>query len=591
MNFKRIGMAIVSLVLVACLIVNVSPIKTQAVGPVEVVASTFILSLIIGLALNTGASAGSKVLNNLVNNFWYTPFSEGYMFDPNTFDPQYILAETGTVYIHEDVVQAVRDYLFSYEFIVDSDIPEGYALYNDVLLPVISDSLLAEYPYCYIYFVDYLDGYPHYWLTCSDRPFFIDQYSIFRNVGYSSGINYASYVLSDDSSYWVWNHENIVYTNPSASFGSAGGVIDEYTELIWSSYDIGVCERQSNICIKSDKIRYSGSSALTSESVVISEDLQSDEYVPGYIAPADQSLEEGYPLWHQQSISVPKDDGTVDVFYPVGLGNDYTESLNWLQEQVWSGHNTLDWGNTDTDTDTDVDEEAIAGTLGGTQTGTFLNGLKETMSGLFAGVTSGIDSFKETVSASFAQSITKVESIPEEVSGAIAGVLADVFIPADDYFDNHFNALTTEYSFANSIAMTGMDLKDFFSDLGSVPPVIRINFSESKGRYNWGNDMVLIDFSFYEPYKPTMDAILSAFLWLWFCWRVVLSLPGIMGGASAIFGGKNDSSLIGSSGYSHTPSTGSNVPLLESHSSGYVRQTPEERQRSSSGYNDWRRSR
>ena len=37
-------------------------------------------------------------------------------------------------------------------------------------------------------------------------------------------------------------------------------------------------------------------------------------------------------------------------------------------------------------------------------------------------------------------------------------------------------------------------------------------------------------------YKPKMDAILGAIIWLWLAWRVFLSVPGIINGASGVWG-------------------------------------------------------
>lgn len=139
------------------------------------------------------------------------------------------------------------------------------------------------------------------------------------------------------------------------------------------------------------------------------------------------------------------------------------------------------------------------------------------------------------------------------VAGTVAGGISSAFVPSDGFFEEKVNDLCDEYAFAGSIAATAKDMKSFLMNLGSVPPVIRINLGAATGDYNYGGDMVLVDFSFYEPYKPQMDAILSAFLWLWFCWRVILNLPGIISGASGVVGSFSDASGVGSRGYIELP--------------------------------------
>ena len=110
--------------------------------------------------------------------------------------------------------------------------------------------------------------------------------------------------------------------------------------------------------------------------------------------------------------------------------------------------------------------------------------------------------------------------------------LTKLFVPEEGYFDSKINELRQQFSLFDSILALLYDLKAFLVSLGSVPPVIYIPLSSATGEWYWGNRMVFVDFSWYAPYKSTMDNILSGLLWLWFAWRIVLSLPGIMQGIS-----------------------------------------------------------
>ena len=148
-----------------------------------------------------------------------------------------------------------------------------------------------------------------------------------------------------------------------------------------------------------------------------------------------------------------------------------------------------------------------------------------------------------------------IQNQSQNLSDSITDGIHSLFTPSDGFVDSKIEDLRENFTFADSIAATALDLRSFLTNLGSVPPVIRINLSAATGSYHYGGDMVLIDFSFYEPYKPMMDSILSSFLWLWFVWRVILSLPGIIGGSSAIVASFNDSSRVGSSGYVNTENT------------------------------------
>lgn len=180
------------------------------------------------------------------------------------------------------------------------------------------------------------------------------------------------------------------------------------------------------------------------------------------------------------------------------------------------------------------------------------------------------------------------------VAGAVAGGVSSALIPSEGYMSNKLDELCNEFSFAASIADTGKDLKGFLTGLGSVPPVIKVNLGAATGGYDYGGEVVLIDFSFYEPYKPQMDAILSAFLWLWFCWRVLLSLPGIVSGMQGSYGSYSDSGHVGSRGYIEV----SNIPEYVTDAQG-DRTAPinvpfvfhKSHPGSTAHYNEWVRSR
>lgn len=82
------------------------------------------------------------------------------------------------------------------------------------------------------------------------------------------------------------------------------------------------------------------------------------------------------------------------------------------------------------------------------------------------------------------------------------------------------------------------ELFDFFEGAFSDPesPVIVIP-AGTYGSFVIERD-ILWTFDWYLDYKPTVDAIIAAFIYLFFFWRIVTSLPSIIsGGASPFVGG------------------------------------------------------
>lgn len=126
-------------------------------------------------------------------------------------------------------------------------------------------------------------------------------------------------------------------------------------------------------------------------------------------------------------------------------------------------------------------------------------------------------------------------SLPRTITDAIAVALAAAFIPAAGYWDAKLAACMAAFPFFDSIITTGRSLGSFFSGLGSKPPIIYIDLQNSNS-FVLGGRQIFMDLSWYSQYKPTVDTILSAFLWLIVLWRLFLALPGILRGAVGLAG-------------------------------------------------------
>lgn len=119
---------------------------------------------------------------------------------------------------------------------------------------------------------------------------------------------------------------------------------------------------------------------------------------------------------------------------------------------------------------------------------------------------------------------------------ALRNLLSSLFSPAPDFIANKVNSLTAKYPYLDTFTGLGGSLKSFFLNLGSKPPIIYIDLGAATGSYFFGGRQAFIDLSWYADYKPTMDAILGAFIWLWLAWRVFHALPGIINGMSGTVG-------------------------------------------------------
>lgn len=138
------------------------------------------------------------------------------------------------------------------------------------------------------------------------------------------------------------------------------------------------------------------------------------------------------------------------------------------------------------------------------QTSTLLNGLEILTTWLKAGIVDGV-----------------------------GGVLRELFVPPDDLLATKVEDLRSRFSFVDGVFVSVSALLSMFAyENTSSPPKIYLNLSNAPSGI-WGSgSVVLIDFSFYEPYKKTTDALISGAMWAFFIWRVFMRLPAIIGGES-----------------------------------------------------------
>lgn len=144
------------------------------------------------------------------------------------------------------------------------------------------------------------------------------------------------------------------------------------------------------------------------------------------------------------------------------------------------------------------------------------------------------ETFKTWISTGW-QSIIQAIPTAGTIADAIGNVIKSIFIPDADFISEKWNAIRSRFDFADSITATGEVLVNILDGLDPEPPVIYIDLGAAEGSYNIGGEVPFIDLRWYAQYKPTMDMIVSAFLWLAFVWRLILKLPGIISGMPGEF--------------------------------------------------------
>lgn len=227
----------------------------------------------------------------------------------------------------------------------------------------------------------------------------------------------------------------------------------------------------------------------------------------GDVASSTQDLASGYPAWYGTSLPIaPSGADSVVIGIPVTIPATYEEAITQTQTEAQSGTTSI--------TDTDVAVGTLDGTLAETEAKTFV----EVIAGYFNNV------------------VTAIQAIPDAIVTGITDALTSVFVPSEDYLTAKVDAIRAEFAFADSIISSGESIKGYLDSIGPEPPVIYINLDDFEGGYDIGGQVAFLDLRWYERYKPTGDAIISAFLWLVFAWRVFIHLPGLISGARGVVG-------------------------------------------------------
>ena len=179
----------------------------------------------------------------------------------------------------------------------------------------------------------------------------------------------------------------------------------------------------------------------------------------------------------------------------------------------------------------------IAGTETGDNTGTdededskpylpYIPRIFEKVKELPAAIAEKIGAFFTTLWGWLSDIITEIKALP----AAIAEKVGELFTPDEALVTEITDTFKGKFSFFST-------LKQFADDLFGMtpttdPPVIWVHLenAESKYGYVYGDKQKILDFAWYQKYKPTVDGLLSGFLWLGYLWLLFKRAPAILNG-------------------------------------------------------------
>ena len=543
MNWKKIGRMLVCVALVLCILVNASPVRASAsmvVAPdVTLVAISPVVSCIMNaLGISPSLTAQGKAQHiSLVDSCISYLQSIGLCKDLVSIDVfGYEIKGYSVFGVSSAVIDAVRSWIYSNNILKFSpSVYSGLTQESERYLNVLSSLKACDFP-----FFDFL-----YQCGVNDKAmivgcgsskmlgFYFDEYgalytAYFENpYGVSNAAYCTMYSLSDLTLVDRYPETSGVFYSLSHATAYPSFLTSSCTVIDWSSTgsylnSIGQYQftysgyyKASQNAIFDSKVyddlkfytgydavggpsfgRLSYTSYLTSfasSGLVVTPGVDVEL---GVVAPSEDELSVGYPEWYKNALTVvDPNTGKEITVLPVPQVDTYEGTLGLTQTDIWAGTQV----GTNTGTGTGTGTQVGTGTLAGTNTETF------------------------------------VSSLADAIVTPVVNAITAVFVPSQDFLTAKVEALASKFGFAAAIVETVNVLKDGLNGVTTEPPVIYLDLGASRGSYELGGKVPFLDLAWYAEYKPTVDKLISAFLWICFIWRMFLKLPGIISGMPGDF--------------------------------------------------------
>lgn len=108
-------------------------------------------------------------------------------------------------------------------------------------------------------------------------------------------------------------------------------------------------------------------------------------------------------------------------------------------------------------------------------------------------------------------------------------LLKTLFIPSEERLTAISNTITSKFAFIDSIKEGINAIENMINNLGNSP---KLESSKIESKYYTGK-LTVIDMSWYAPFKPYGDVVITGFAYILFIWRLFVSAPNIINGSGA----------------------------------------------------------
>ena len=529
MNWKRIGRALVCLLVVFCLVLNMVSVRVEAfaVESIAIGVAAVMILLAAGVVFLPQTVNDVVAIGNSMQMYMYQWGEENEKLTEVEDWFVGIVFEDGGDYDGDGEPDKPHEKILN----IATSIAVGLQLWAaSVMKTGVSYQEAVSYE-CPLTLPEWdIDGYPYfvvianptltlstsYYLYCSKYPLI------------SKGVSPAIYLVPEQSSGMLrcfysgtkceWESWKSG-TYSAASFPNSEASSNTYEYVAFSNHDIfdsdGELYFQGNVT----ELRYN--------TMILDPEALVGEAAPAVKEGTASETELYVPEEIDYSTLLPSTETMVDDI--ISVSNDLatgTITHNYYIEIIQP--------DTETDSGTDPEPtETQPAVVDPNEPGTDSGGDSETEP------TTGVllpDNLGDTNAGTFLDTLVDAMTAPFEwlAETLLEGIKA-IFVPSEDFLTEKVEALRAEFSFADSIMSAGELVGGTLQSLDTSPPVIYIDLGASRGSYQLGGEVPFIDLRWYAEYKPTVDTLLSALLWIVFIWRLFVKLPGIISGMPGDF--------------------------------------------------------
>ena len=103
-----------------------------------------------------------------------------------------------------------------------------------------------------------------------------------------------------------------------------------------------------------------------------------------------------------------------------------------------------------------------------------------------------------------------------------------MFVPSEERITALTDTVSSKFDFVDSIKIAVDSLVDIVNNVGNAP---KLNIQVGATKYT-DETSVVIDFSWYKPFKSYGDLVITGFCYAMFLWRLFIKLPAIISGGA-----------------------------------------------------------